>query len=235
MRLSNSARPWSVAAAAAVGAIPSRRAARHTRAESPVGSAAASSSSRRVWPGRASVRRWKSASTVLATAVPRGIAKPPASSAAVRPLGSSSRANGLPRVSVTIWSRTRSSNDPVLTESSSSRAAGSSSPLTSSCGSLWRSSSSARAAKIRPSDSAPSRRATKARTCRDAWSSHWWSSMRHTNGRSSATSDSRPNVASPTRKRSGAGPPATPNTVARASRWGSGSRSRCSSIGAHSC
>ena len=95
---------------------------------------------------------------------------------------------------------------------------GPSSPVTSSCGSLWRSSSSTRVAKIRPSDSAPSRRATKARTCRDAWSSHWWSSMRHTNGCFSATSDSRPKVARPTRKRSGAGPAATPNTVSRASR-----------------
>ena len=47
---------------------------------------------------------------------------PPASSAGVRPLGSSSNASGLPRVSATIRSRTRSSSGPASTVPSSSRA-----------------------------------------------------------------------------------------------------------------
>jgi hypothetical protein len=48
-----------------------------------------------------------------------GRPKPPASSAAPSPRGSSNGASGLPRVSATIRSRTRSSSGPVITESSS--------------------------------------------------------------------------------------------------------------------
>ena len=58
--------------------------------------------------------------------------KPPASSAGVRPRGSSSSASGLPRVSATIRSRTRSSSGPATTASSSARASPSSSPPTTS-------------------------------------------------------------------------------------------------------
>ena len=50
----------------------------------------------------------------------------------------------------------------------------------------------------------------------------------------SATSANSVSVASPTRKRSGAGPALSPNTVASASRCGHGSRSSWSSIGTQS-
>jgi hypothetical protein len=80
--------------------------------------------------------------------------------------------------------------------------------------------------------SARRRRATNPRSWAEAWSSHWASSTTQTSGRSSATSARSVRVASPTRNRSGAGPVLRPNTVARASRWGTGSRSRWSSMGA---
>ena len=89
------------------------RAARQTSVASPIGSAAASSSSRCV-----AARQLTGA---LAVAAPRGGAarsvaarspKPPASSAALMPRGRSSRASGLPRVSATMRSRTRSSSRP---------------------------------------------------------------------------------------------------------------------------
>ena len=63
-----------------------------------------------------------------------GSPNPPASSAGVSPRGSSSRASGLPRVSATIWSRTRVSSGPGSTESSSARASASRSPPTASSG-----------------------------------------------------------------------------------------------------
>src|SRR4051812_30392630 len=50
-----------------------------------------------------------------------GSPNPPASSAGVNPRGSSSSASGLPRVSATIRSRTRSSSGPQITEPSSAR------------------------------------------------------------------------------------------------------------------
>ena len=51
-----------------------------------------------------------------------GSPNPPASCAGVSPRGSSSSASGFPRVSATIWSRTRASSGPASAESSSARA-----------------------------------------------------------------------------------------------------------------
>ena len=72
--------------------------------------------------------------------------KPPASSAGVRPRGSSSSASGLPRVSATMRSRTRSSSGPVRTASSSARASPASSPATTSSASSAKRRSPARLA-----------------------------------------------------------------------------------------
>jgi hypothetical protein len=58
----------------------------------------------------------------LASGIVSGSPNPPASSAGVSPPGNSSNVSGLPRVSATIRSRTRSSSGPVTTESSSARA-----------------------------------------------------------------------------------------------------------------
>ena len=120
--------------------------------------------------------------------------------------GSSSSASGLPRVSATIRSRTRSSSGPATTVASSSRASRSSSPPTASSGnpSKCRSPLGSRTARTSPTDSAPKRRATNASACAEAASSHCASSTMQTSGRSSATSDSRLKTARPTRNRSGA-------------------------------
>ena len=87
--------------------MPSRPAARHTSDRSPYGSAAATSSSRRVWSGSASSCRRKLCSIRPGSGIAPGSPNPPASSAGVSPFGSSSSASGLPCVSATIRSRTR--------------------------------------------------------------------------------------------------------------------------------
>ena len=102
---------------------------------SPAGSAAATSSSRRLWSGSARTRRRKLSSTRPETGAAPANPNPPASSAGVNPLGSSSRAKGFPRVSATIRSRTRASSGPVSTESSSARASSSRRPSITSSGS----------------------------------------------------------------------------------------------------
>src|SRR4051812_44154567 len=89
---------------------------------SPTGSAAASSRSRLVSPGRASKRRRKLCSIRLARGTTPGSPKPPASSAGVNLCGSSSSANGLPRVSATTRSRTCWSSGPRIAESSTAPA-----------------------------------------------------------------------------------------------------------------
>ena len=61
----------------------------------------------------------------LASGRSSGRPNPPASSAAVNPRGNSTNASGLPRVSATIRSRTRSSSRPGTTESSRARASSS--------------------------------------------------------------------------------------------------------------
>src|SRR3954453_11252193 len=83
-------------------------------------------------------------------------------------------------------------------------------------------------------DSASNRRATNARACAQARSSHCASSTTQTSGRSAATSESRLSEASATRNRSGAGPPLSPNVTPSASRCGTGRPSRPSNTGAHS-
>ena len=184
----NSARPASTAGAAALVPIPTRAAARNTSAGSPVGSAAASSSSRRTWSGSASIpvgsyprccrERYGARQT-----------KPAGAEPTVNRRGSSSRANGLPRVSATIRSRTRSSIGPGSTESSKARASVCRRPPTTSSGNATSSPLTTRDANTRPTDSAPRRRATNARTCAEARSSHRWSSTRHTSGPQSVPAD----------------------------------------------
>ncbi len=93
-----------------------------------------------------------------------GNPNPPASSPGVRPRGSSNSANGLPRVSAMIRSRTRSSRRPPTPAPSSPRASPSASPSTvisgrpSKCGS----SLGSRTANTMAIRSASRRRATKA-------------------------------------------------------------------------
>ena len=229
--------PAAVAGSAATPASPSRSAARHSSAASPTGSAAATSSRRRLSSGSASSCRVKLSSMRFARGIAPAGPKPPASSPGVRPRGSSSNARGLPRASLTMRSRSRTSSGPWIAEASSLRASASPSPPTSSRGSPARSSPSlgSRTAKTMPTGSASRRRATKARVCAEARSCHWASSITQSNGRSSATSERRLSTARPTRKRSGASSPTVrPSAAPSASRCGPGSRSRRSSIGAQS-
>ena len=135
---------------------------------SPDGSAAASCSSRRAWGGSASICRRKLSSIRPDSGRAPGSPNPPASCAGVSPRGSSSNASGLPRVSATIWSRTRASSGPASTESSSARASPSASPSTASSGSPASSSPGSRAAKTRTTDSAASRRETNPSACAEA-------------------------------------------------------------------
>ena len=139
-----------------------------------------------------------------------GSPKPPASSAGVSPRGSSSSASGLPRVSATIRSRTRSSSGPVgPTMPASARASASTSPLTSSSG-RPASVMVVRRARAPRRPARPTRPAAAARrtpaSAAEAWSSHCASSTTQTSGCSSAASASRLSTARPTRKRSGASP-----------------------------
>ena len=87
-------------------------AARRNNAASPTGSAAATSSSRRVGSGRDWMRRTKPSSICPAEVRLLVLPKPPTSSAAETFRGTSSRASGMPRVSATMRSRTRSSIRP---------------------------------------------------------------------------------------------------------------------------
>ncbi len=217
--------------------MPSPAAARHTNTGSPVGSAAATRSKSRVDGGSGASRSRKLCSIRPGTAGPPDRPNPPASSAGVRPRGSSSSASGLPRVSATIRSRTCSSSGPASTVPSSSCASPSSSPPTASSGrpSRCRSPLGSRTAKTSPTDSAPRRRATKASACAEAASNHCASSTMQTSGRFSAMSDRRLSTARPTRNRSGASPSRNPNAVPSAPRCGPGRRSRRSRNGAHSC
>ena len=102
----------------------------------------------------------------------------------VSPRGNSSNASGLPRVSATIRSRTRSSKRPAIAESSSARASPSLRPPTTCSGSPANSCSSlaARTANTNPTRSASRRRATNASVCAETRSSHCASSTRQTSG-----------------------------------------------------
>ena len=132
-------------------------------------------------------------------------------------------------------SRTRSSNGTRNTEPSKARASPVRRPSTTSLGNPSSASLGSRVANSSATDSANSRRATNTSAWAEARSSHCASSTTHTSGCSSATSENRLSTARPTRNRSGAFPPRSPNATPSASCWGTGSRSRRSSIGAHNC
>ena len=86
--------------------------------------------------GSASSRRRKLSSMPLGERAAPASPNPPASSAGVNPRGSSSSASGLPRVSATIWSRTRASSGAGQRPSPAARAhRASRSPSTTSSGS----------------------------------------------------------------------------------------------------
>ena len=159
------------------------------------------------------------------TGAPRsGIPNPPANCAVESPRGSSSSASGLPRVSATIRSRTRSSSRPGMTVASRARASSSSRPSRTSSG---RPASSAaapgsRAANTSATGSASSRRATNPRTWREAPSSHWASSTMQRNGVFSATSARSVSTPRATRNRSGTSPDSRPSATRSARAWGGG-------------
>jgi hypothetical protein len=216
--------------------MPSSSAARQRSVTSPIGSDAAVSRNACVAAGSDSRRRRKLCSMRLARGCASGRPNPPASSTAVSPRGSSSRASGLPRVSAMIRSRTRSSNGPGVTSSRSALASLSCRPRTTISGRSTSSCSSlgSRTTNTRATDSARSRRATKASACAEARSNHCASSTRHTSGCSWATSDNSPSSARPTRKRSGATPPSRPSAVLIAACCGSGRCVRLPSSGMQS-
>ena len=105
------------------GAIPSRSAARQQqqRIADRLGRREQQQTPR-VLRQRARVGARSSPRSVPGAPAPPSIPKPPASCVAVNPRGSSSNASGLPRVSATIRSRTRSSSMNRTAEPSSARA-----------------------------------------------------------------------------------------------------------------
>ena len=131
----NSTRSASVAGVAASAPIPSSAAARHTKLGSPAVSAAATNSRCRVGSGRASRRRRKLSSAPPANVPAPGSPNPPANSSGVSPRGSSSNANGFPRVSATSRSRIWASSGAVSSASSSASASAVARPVTGRCGS----------------------------------------------------------------------------------------------------
>ena len=111
--------PTNSTARAAVSGIPSSRAARHKRAVSPSGSAAARSSNRRASRGSRASRRRKLCSIPADNGSAAGNPNPPASWPGVSPRGSSRIASGLPPVLATIRSSTDSSSGAARTDSRS--------------------------------------------------------------------------------------------------------------------
>ena len=144
--------------------VPTSPAARISSAGSPAGSAAARSKNRCVCFGIARTRPRKLCSRRAESGCVELTRNPPASSAADSPRGSSSNAKGLPRVSATIRSITRSSTRPAIAEPSTPRASSSFRPSTMSSGSPAKvcSSAGSRTANTRATDSAMSLRATNA-------------------------------------------------------------------------
>ena len=161
---------------------------------------------------------------------------PPASSAGVMPRGSSSRASGLPRVSATIRSRTRSSSRPGTALMSSVRASSSASPRSRSSGRPSKSCLvfGSRTATTIATDSASSRRATKPRISPEAASSHCSvlheTEQRPLLGRRGQQAEHGESDQEPVRDVTGARPKATFSAFC----WGCGSASSRSSIGAQS-
>ena len=167
-----------------------------------------------------------------------GSPKPPASSAGVSPRGSSSSASGLPRVSATIRSRTRSSSRPRIAESEQRArvAVARARRPPARAARPARARRSARAPRTpAPTGSASSRRATNARVCADARSSHCASSTTQTSGCSSADLGQQAEHRQPDQEAIGRRARRSGRTPSpSASRCGPGRRSRRSSIGAHS-
>jgi len=232
MRGPNSMTPAPSAGPSASTGISSAAAVRRNNAASPVGSAAATTSSRCVRRGKAWMRRMNSSSRAAVDERLPVIQNPPASSTADALRGTSTMANGIPRVSATMRSRTRGSMPACITESSSSLASASDSPATSISGNPASTSGRSRTAKTIATGSASRRRATKPNVCSETWSSHWASSTMQSTGRSVAAAASRLNTARPTRKRSGTVPDPRPKATSSAPRCGSGSSPRS---GAHNC
>jgi hypothetical protein len=199
--------------AAALSPIPSRPAACHTSTGSPTGSAAATSNSRWVSAESPASLRRKLSSIRPDSPGASSRPNPPASSAGVNPRGNSSNASGLPRVSATSRSRTRSSNGTPSTEPNKARASPFRRPSTGSFGSPLSSSLGSRVTNTSATDSASSPRATNTSAWAEARSSHCASSTTHRSGRSSATSANRLSTANPTRNRSGASPAGNPNAT----------------------
>ena len=149
-----------------------------------------------------------------------GPEKPPASSAALMPRGSSSSSSGLPCVSATIRSRDvlvepararPSRAEPARPRGRALRAAAPAAPRAGAR--RWDRERRTRSRSARPA--AAGRRT--ASTCTVASSSHCRSSTRHSSGCSSATAASSVSTARPTRKRSGAPPPHRPSATRSAS------------------
>ena len=150
------------------------------------------------------------------------------------PRGSSSSASGLPRVSATICSRTRSSSRPATTVASSALAS---------------SAEPAQAQLRQPAELAPRARFALDEHDRDGFGEQAaGDEPEHLRGGVveplqvvddaqqrllSATSASSVSVARPTRKRSGGAPAARPNATSQRLRCGGGSAPTRSSSGAH--
>ena len=121
-----SIRPADSAGSSTGPAIPSRSAARHNeRRITQSAPPPPPSKSRWVSSGSASSRFRKLSSIRPGSDSAPGNPNPPASCAGESPRGSSNNANGLPRVSATSWSATRSSSRPGITDASSARASAS--------------------------------------------------------------------------------------------------------------
>ena len=122
-----------------------------------------------------------SVSSIRPVSGPRsGSPNPPASSAGVSPRGSSSSASGLPRVSATIRSRTRSSSRPGTADGEQRAGVARRRALRRAAPAgrrARRASLGSRTANTIAIRSASSRRATNASACAEAWSSHWASSI----------------------------------------------------------
>ncbi len=153
----------------------------------------------------------------------------------VRPRGISSRASGMPRVSATIWSRTRTSSGPASTESSSARASAAGRPATTSSGRPASSLPGTRTPKTMPTRLRPEAAGDERQHLRRGAVDpllivdqaqqrqllcHVRQQARVPPGRSGTGRVPSPN--------------SCPNAVHSASRCGAGRRSSRSSIGAHS-
>ena len=146
--------------------------------------------------------RSSSRSAPTATVRPATRSRRPAA-VAVNPLGSSSRASGLPRVSAMIRSRTCSSSLNRTAEPSRARASPLRTPCTSNSGRRWSSCPGSRAENTIPTGSASRRRDANASVSAEVRSSHCASSTTHSRGRCSASFGRR--LVQPARRETGPG------------------------------